>query len=414
MLIHRLKVAGLLSFGPDGVNLPLEPLNLLIGPNGSGKSNFLEAIALLQAAPRGISEPISRVGGVREWLWKGSEAPDSINIEAEVDYPQGGILRHSLTLADRNGRSEVTDEWIEPFKCRPGKGAGLSFYRPPQNREVRVEMARANLEATRFDDDEKTRTNEWSAPSMVGRHWEDAVHFASEFCTDQSLLSVVANPQYPSLWHLKNQYARIRLYRNWSFGPSSPLRQPASAHVRSDYLNSDGTNLALVLSNFPGENKRRLIKALQRLYDGVVDLKFSVAGGTVALFLEEAGKREIPATRLSDGTLRYLCLLAILLHHEPPSLVVIEEPELGLHPDLLPTVSDLLLAASKHSQLVITTHSDVLVDALTNTPESIVICEKHDAQTKMRRLGKEDLEKWLKDYRLGELWTSGELGGNRW
>ena len=104
MLIHRLKVSGLLSFGPSGIDLPMEPLNVLIGPNGSGKSNFLEAIALLKVAPRGISEPISRMGGVREWLWKGPGAPHSIAMEATVDYPLGGVLRHSLKLADQNGR----------------------------------------------------------------------------------------------------------------------------------------------------------------------------------------------------------------------------------------------------------------------------------------------------------------------
>ena len=95
-------------------------------------------------------------------------------------------------------------------------------------------------------------------------------------------------------------------------------------------------------------------------------------------------------------------------------MIVIEEPELGLHPDLLPTLSDLLLAASERSQLIVTTHSDVLVDALTETPESIVVCEKHDGQTEMRRLDEAGLAKWLENYRLGELWTSGELGGNRW
>ena len=136
--------------------------------------------------------------------------------------------------------------------------------------------------------------------------------------------------------------------------------------------------------------------------------------GTVALFLEEVGDREIAATRLSDGTLRYLALLAILLHPEPPRLVAIEEPELGLHPDLLPTVSDLLRSASKRTQLVVTTHSDVLVDALTDVPESVVVCEKHNGQTEMRRLDRNELATWLEKYRLGELWTSGELGGNRW
>ena len=80
MLIHRLKVAGLLSFGPDGIDLPLKPLNVLIGPNGSGKSNLLEAIALLLAAPHGFTEPISRAGGVGNWLRQGPGAPQSIAV----------------------------------------------------------------------------------------------------------------------------------------------------------------------------------------------------------------------------------------------------------------------------------------------------------------------------------------------
>ena len=158
----------------------------------------------------------------------------------------------------------------------------------------------------------------------------------------------------------------------------------------------------------------RLVHALQKLFAGIVDINCSVSGGNLLLFLVERGNRYIPATRLSDGTLRYLCLLSILLHPAPPPLVAIEEPELGLHPDLLPTLADLLVDASQRTQLVVTTHSDILVDALTEKPESIVVCEKHDGQTEMRRLDRNDLEKWLKDYRLGELWTSGELGGNRW
>ena len=169
-----------------------------------------------------------------------------------------------------------------------------------------------------------------------------------------------------------------------------------------------------MLSQLHGTHKRKLLSALGKLFDGIVDVNYPVTGGTVALFLEEEGDRSIPATRLSDGTLRYLSLLAILLHPEPPPLICIEEPELGLHPDLLPTLTDLMCEASERTQLIITTHSDVLVDALTDKPESVVICEKHDGQTEMRRLDKNDLAKWLKKYSLGDLWTSGELGGNRW
>lgn len=414
MLIHRLKVANLLSFGPDGVDVPLEPLNVLIGPNGSGKSNFLEAIALLQAAPRGITEPISRMGGVGNWLWKGTEAPQSIAMEAEVGYPQGGVVRHSLTLADRNGRPEVTDERVEPSETHTDERVALSYFRPPGDEFAAVEIAKVNAEASEADSSKKIRAGEWATPRLAARFRPGAIDFASEIQPEQSLLSWAAVPDYPALWYLKEQYGRIRLYRRWSFGPSTELRRPASTHDRSDFLNDGGSNLAPVVSNFPGENKRQLIAALQKLYDGIVDIKCSVAGGTVALFLEESGNREIPATRLSDGTLRYLCLLAILLHPEPPPLVVIEEPELGLHPDLLPTVSDLLLAASERSQLIVTTHSDVLVDALTDTPQSVVVCEKHNGQTQMHRLDKEDLAKWLKDYTLGNLWSSGQLGGNRW
>ena len=414
MLIHRLKVSGLLSFGPNGVDLPMEPLNVFIGPNGSGKSNFLEALALLQVAPRGITEPISRMGGVDNWLWKGSETLRSIGMETEVGYPYVGALRHSIKLSDRNGRPEVIDERIETSEAHTDERVALSYYRPPADEQAALEFAKANAEAALEDSRRKISPGEWSTPRLVSRYRTGAVDFAGEFHPEQSLLSVAATPDYPGLWYLKEHYERIRLFRNWSFGPYAELRKSQSSHDRADFLNESGTNLALVLSNFPGENKRQVVAALQKLYEGVVNVNFPVVGGTVALFLEESGNREIPATRLSDGTLRYLCLLAILLHPKPAPLVAIEEPELGLHPDLLPTVADLLTAASERCQLIVTTHSDVLVDALTDTPESVVVCEKHGGQTEMRRLDKVDLEKWLKDYTLGNLWSSGQLGGNRW
>ena len=402
MLFHRLKFSGLLSFGPEGIDLPMQPLNVLIGPNGSGKSNLLEAISLFHAAPRSISEPISRMGGLREWLWKGPDAPNAITMEAIVDCPWGGMLRHALTLSAGVGRPMVDDERVEPTEAHSEEWIGRSYYRPPQDKRVASEMA--------YD-------IEWS-PLEEEKRWVNeragAVEFADWFQLEDSLLAHATTPEYWALWHLREQYTRIRIYRNWSFGPDANLRQPCNAHVRSDFLDEGAENLPLVLSQLHGTHKRKLLSALGKLFDGIVDVHCPVTGGTVALFLEEEGDRSIPATRLSDGTLRYLSLLAILLHPEPPPLICIEEPELGLHPDLLPTLTDLMCEASERTQLIITTHSDVLVDALTDKPESVVICEKHDGQTEMRRLDKNDLAKWLKKYRLGDLWTSGELGGNRW
>lgn len=404
MLIHRLKVAGLLSFGSDGIDLPMEPLNVVIGPNASGKSNLLEAIALLQAAPREISEPIARMGGVREWLWKGLKAPDSFTLEAHVAYPHGGVVRHALTLADRNGRPEVRDERICPIGTYNDERVALSYYRPPRN--ARTESYLREHSPNPNDAD--------AAGSLLAHSLNDGIHFRSDYLPTVSLVSLANPNDYPALWHLNETYRGIRLYRNWSFGPSAELRRPASAHDPSDFLNAEGTNLAPVLSNFAGQEKRDLVAALHKLHEGVVDIHCPVTGGTVSLFLEETGDRRISATRLSDGTLRYLCLLAIVLHPAPPPLVAIEEPELGLHPDLLPTVSDLLRSASKRTQIVVTTHSDVLVDSLTDVPESVVVCEKHEGQTEMRRLNRTELTTWIEKYRLGELWMSGELGGTRW
>jgi predicted ATPase len=132
------------------------------------------------------------------------------------------------------------------------------------------------------------------------------------------------------------------------------------------------------------------------------------------LLIEEEGGRLIPAARLSDGTLRYLCLLAILLHPNPPSVIGIEEPELGLHPDIMPTIAELLKQASERTQLFVTTHSDALVSALSDTPESILVCEGTPDGTTMKRLNAEHLREWLDKYSLGEIWRMGEIGGNRW
>jgi predicted ATPase len=95
-------------------------------------------------------------------------------------------------------------------------------------------------------------------------------------------------------------------------------------------------------------------------------------------------------------------------------LVCLEEPELGLHPDLIGKLADLLIDASHRMQLIVTTHSDILVDGLTKVPEAVVVCEKHGGSTTMTRRTSGDLAIWLKDYGLGQLWLRGEIGGNRW
>ncbi|MBM3852206.1 MAG: chromosome segregation protein SMC [Verrucomicrobia bacterium] len=387
MLFKKLRISGLLSFGPNGVDLPLQSLNVLIGPNGSGKSNLLEALALLRAAPTDLPAPVKEMGGVREWLWKNGSASKEATIEAVLEYPRGKQgLRHGLRVTDHGGRFEVMDEWIENESPYPNQAKPYFFYRFQSGKPVLNERSGTKRGLKR----ENVRP-------------------------EQSILSQVRDPElYPELAWLQQNYERIGLFRNWSFGPGALLRREQSTHGRSDFLADGGENLAQVLSKIRSRVKSDLLAALSRLYDGIEDLQLTIDGGNVLLFLEERGGREIPATRLSDGTLRYLCLLAILLHPEPPPLLVLEEPELGLHPDVIPTVAELLQKAAQRTQLVVTTHSRMLVDALGNDPASVIVCTKEAAETRCERLDAERLAVWLEKYSLGTLWSMGELGGNRW
>jgi predicted ATPase len=137
-------------------------------------------------------------------------------------------------------------------------------------------------------------------------------------------------------------------------------------------------------------------------------------GTHLQIAIEEEGGFSVSAYRLSDGTLRWLALLAILLNPTPAPVTCIDEPELGFHPDIIPTLADLLRDASTRTQLIITTHSQALVECFSDDPESVCVCEKIEGATRIRRLDGERLKVWLTDYSLGQMWASGQIGGNRW
>ena len=234
----------------------------------------------------------------------------------------------------------------------------------------------------------------------------------------ESILSQFKNPADPTpITEVGNHFARIKIFREFRTGPQSGARQGISANAQKDALMDGGDNLALVLNelDFLGVHER--IRAyLGRFCERFEDIKIRVGDGLARAFLREAGLMEmLSAIRMSDGTLKFLSLLAALFHPSPPPLMCIEEPEIGLHPDALQLVADALIEASERMQLIVTTHSDALVDALTDRPESVLVCERDfDNGTQMKRLSKKDLKKWLERYTLGELWRKGEIGGGRW
>ena len=398
MFMHRIKLKNILSFGPDEQDLELKPLNVLIGPNGSGKSNFLEVIGLLKAAPTDLAAPIREGGGSENWIWRGDQEWPETTAEVEVLVRQGfnfmekQPLRYSIAFASLVFGIAYLNERIGEAGVSEQDGDGSEHYLERKSERVVVSYRDGSGE----------------------RSWRELL--VNQIGSDQSILSQLKDPsQYPEITALGIDLAAIRLYREWCFGRNTAPRLPQKADLQNYFLSEDGRNLGMVLNRLEGEPKakRQLLSALQRLYEGIDDYHVTVNSGSVQVTLHE-GNVPIPATRLSDGTLRYLCLLAILCDPNRPSLVCIEEPELGLHPDVLPDLADLLRETSQRCQLIVTTHSDALVDALTDTPESVVVCEKERGQTKLKRLDKDDLAHWLEKYRLGELWTSGELGGNRW
>lgn len=402
-LIRTLRIKNLLSFGSEDDEIELQPLNVLIGPNASGKSNLIEAIGILHATPRDLTAPIREGGGISEWLWKGGKGIPTAEVETTVFYPEGIMpLRYRLCFTVVGQRLELTDEAVENERARSGASDVYFFYRYQSGRPAVNVLTAASFQS--------------SAGTMDGR--TERFLRREDLSPEQSVLSQRKDPDlYPEITYLGNQFANVRLYREWNFGRYTMPRLPQKVDLLEDFLAEDAGNLGLVLNDLQHKSgtKQVIIEKLKRFYEEAEDITTKIHGGTVQVFIHEKGlSQPIPATRLSDGTLRYLCLLTLLCHPTPPPLLCIEEPELGLHPDILPTVAELLLEASRRTQLIVTTHSDALVSALTETPEAILVCERDAAGTHLRRLDPVQLEKWLARYSLGELWRMGEIGGTRW
>ena len=391
-LIKHIKASNLLSFGPDGLDLELHDLNVLIGANGSGKSNFLEIFELLRALPKGEEDSnnlngiINRGGGIYEWLWKGAKSHAGFFLESILSFNRID-LRHGFTLA--SFLDMISSEYI-----------------------INIIKSEPKKENVIYIKKEYNKGSIWNADT---KKLEDIANNVGNF--GLSILSQRYNNLgiINEINGLAGSYEKIRLYREWSLGRNTIFRSPQRADLRNDRLESDFSNLAVFLSRLRKSpaTKRAIITGIRDLYEGLTDFEVVTEGGSAQIFFEE-GDFSIPATRLSDGTLRYLCLLALLLDPTPPPLICIEEPELGLHPDMLPKIADLLIDASKRTQLIVTTHSDVLVDALSEQPESVLVCEKHDGKTTIKRLERSEVAHWLEDYRLGQLWIRGEIGGTRW
>ena len=393
--IRRLSLRGLLSFSPEMEPFDLQPLNVLIGPNGSGKTNLIEALELLRATPVDFAATVRVGGGAAEWLWKGKNPARGAAMDVEIGAEAsctGRPLRYFLEFTSSNNRVEILDEAIEEVSPVSPCHDDVNFYYRFQRGSPVFNI-----------NDQKTE----NSVSKMQLSREDIL-------PDQSVLAQRKEPVlYPEITWIGQTFGQIQTFRDWTFGRYASLRKPQPADLPGDRLLHDNRNLALLLNQIEHRDPRRFNELVKQFFPRFERMSTKVSGGTVQFYLHESGfELPIPPTRLSDGTVRFVAILATLLAPSPPPLVCMEEPELGLHPDALTPIADLLIEASERMQLVVTTHSDALISALSQRLESVVTCERHGSDTILERIDAEKLADWLKDYSLGDVWRMGVLGAN--
>lgn len=413
MLINSLHLKNILSF--KDAEIELQPLNVLIGPNAAGKSNLIETIAMLQATPEDLAGFFRRNGPAGDWIWRGdgTSRSDSIAAEvtAEISNPASLSmpLRYVLRFAESNERLHVIAERLENLRPHQDSQPRPYFFFEVENGFGWISPSRPPSGNARDHDQSERNGADDTIRTMLT---------PNDIDPGKSVLSQIRDPvNFPALTQTARRLSAMKLYRSWNVGRDSPARRPQATDGAIDFLEEDFKNLALIVNDLQGYRLEPSIDTyLNQFYEWYDRLHPRVFGGTIQLAANEVGiSGAIPATRLSDGTIRFIALLAVLCHPKPPELICIEEPEIALHPDAMSLLAELLRYASQRTQIIVTTHSPELVNQFSDEPELVMVCERSvTTGTQFYRLSKSRLADWLNDYRLGEIWMGGAAGGTRW
>ena len=345
--------------------LPLMPLNVLIGPNGSGKSNFVGVFSFLQAIlSRRLQESVTRAGGADRILHFGSKVTPSLRIQISFENEVNGY-EISLSATDIGSlfvQQETGYFWdkqhydepcttVLPRETATGAEAGVGLQR-----------------------------------SGIGKH-------------------------------VGNHLARWRLYHFYDTSATSPIKQTADVNDNR-YLRPDGANLAAFLHFLRHKHKesysliRRTVQLVTPFFDDFVLEPQALNENKIRLEWRHRGSDAyFDVSSLSDGSLRFIALTTLLLQPVElrPSMIILDEPELGLHPFAITTLTSLIKQVSVETQVVLATQSPLLLDHF--RPEDVLVAERVAGQTQFTRLDGATLETWLEDYSLGQLWEKNQFGG---
>ena len=344
--------------------LSLDPINVLIGPNGSGKSNFIGVFSFLGAIrARRLAEYVARSGGANRILHFGAKATPKLRIHVSF----GGEVSSyeiTLTVTDNDGLLPVREDCVEYRDGHPVTVGSVGGY---------AEAWISQRNTHRLDDELVDRVRE---------HLDD--------------------------W---------RTYHFHDTGATSPLKKTAEVNDNR-FLRHDGANLAAFLYYLSRKHAdsysliRRTVQLVAPFFDDFRLEPLALNEETIRLeWRHRRSDAYFAASSLSDGSLRFIALATVLLQPVSlrPSVILLDEPELGLHPYAISILAALVKQVSVETQVVLSTQSSLLLDHF--RPEDVLVADRVEGATMLRRLDAGRLERWLKDYSLGQLWRKNELGG---
>jgi predicted ATPase len=336
----------------------LQPLTLITGPNGSGKSNVYRALRLLAGAAQGQLIPsLAREGGWQSTLWAGPEQPSRAVRSGE--FPVQGTTRKRVVSLRLGFASDTFSYAIDLGLPTPSSSA---FALDPEIKREVIWTGPTHRQATVLIDRRGGLVQGRNADGEFDVVFQDLAGF-------DTMLTHYADPQRaPEALILREQMRGWRFYDHLRTDVDAPARRPQLG-THTPVLDDEGASLAAAVQTIEEIGARdALHTAIDDAFPGA-RVQVVSTGGTFEVTMRQPGLlRPLRAAELSDGTLRYLLLAAALLTPRPPELLVLNEPETSLHPDLLPALARLVTAAAAASQVIVVSHAPRLIDALSSEP----------------------------------------------
>ena len=381
-MITTLAIEGFRSL--RHVVLPLARLTVISGANGVGKSSVYRSLRLLaEVGQSGAIAALAREGGLQSLLWAGPES--GATAARQFGHPvQGTVRRNSVAL--KLGYASTGFGYAVDFGLPTDQST--MFARDPEIKAESVFSGAVLRPATAL-------TERHNGAVLVRNSGGEWIPHDYRLRPTESMVAAFADPvAAPELMEVRQNLSSWRFYDHFRTDPQAPVRQPQLG-TRTPVLDHSGTDLAAALQTITEFGDRALLdRTIARAFDGA-SVKVHAQDGLFSLVMVQPGLlRPLEANELSDGTLRFLLLVAALLSPSPPTLLVLNEPETSLHPRLLAPLAELVEAASAHTQIVVVSHASGLVDELEEAGASRIHLEKRDGETSIEGQGMLDEPAW--------------------